>query len=334
MLGRETSGVDAVDTSVVVETYNYVEGTSLDSLRASLAAATSFTPPPGGIEILLADVTRDPKIQQMLEREFPEVRRLDAVGFGYDEAKALAACEARGRYIVFLDSDCLPAPGWFEKITAPLREGRAVATGGAAHYPGGFFRKIYSLMDFGFLVPHRERVIGCYASNNSAFVREVLLEIPEPEGPMRCRCYAHAQELARRGKPVMLVKGASVTHEAPPFFRERLRQGYDMVASCWVNPQLPEARWLRYGFAAAPLFYLRRVRFDWRPIRKHARELGFGAIKRTLAYPLVALMRIIDLAGMTAALAMGINARKLVDPPARAANWSLDQLQQQSSQRE
>ena len=309
-------------TSLVVETYNYREGTSLESLRNALRVATSLPAPADGMEVLLADVTQEPKIAAVLEDEFPSVRRIDGAGLGYDEAKALAAREARGRYIVYLDCDCIPEPGWFEKLLAPLVEGRAVASGGFAYYPGGFFTSLYSMMDFGFLIPHRERHLGCYASNNSAFVRQVLLDIPEPAGPMRCRCYAHAQELARRGKPVLLAAGARVRHEPPPFLRERLRQGYDMVAACWVDPRLPEARLLSYRVAAAPLFYLKRVRLDWRTLRKHADELGFGVAGRAIAYPMVALLRLIDFIGMLAALAMGTSARRLVDPPPKTSNYS------------
>ena len=305
-----------MDTSIVVETFNTMEGTSLDSLRQALRAATSFQLPNGEVEVLLADVTRDPAIRRLLEQEFPEIRRIDGVGLGYCGAKRRAAQGARGRYVVYLDCDCVPEPGWWEHITAPLRDGTAVATAGFAHYPGGFFEKIQSLLDFGFLIPHCNRPLGCYPSNNSGFTREVLLALPEPEGPMRCTCYAHAQLLARLGMAPQLVAGAAVRHEAPPMLRERLRQGYDMVAACWVDPQLPDADWLRLGLFAAPLYYARRVWLDLNTLFMHRSETGLGRIAAIAAVPLIPLLRLVDGLGIVAALFWGTAARRWVDPGA------------------
>ncbi len=306
-----------VETSLVVETFNYYEGTSLESLRRSLHRACELAAKDGNTEVLLAEVTGDAKLAEMIAVEFPAVRILDATGLGYDEAKAVAASRARGKYVVYLDCDCTPDPGWFHAILGPLRDGTAVAAGGFTRYGEGFLNKVSCVMDFDFLYPRTDRDLGCYARNTSAFRRDVLLSVPVPEGAMRCRCYAHAQILARRGTPVRLVASAAVTHEPPPLVRERLRRGYDMVAACWVNPELPEARWLKFGIAAAPLFYRRRVRLDWRTFGRYHRDAGLTSFQSILARPLAAVLRLIDLVGITAALALGPKARRLVDRTAR-----------------
>jgi len=297
-----------MDSTLVIETYNVLEGTSLESVRRSLRIASEFRAPDGGFEILLADVTGDPTIRALLDDEFPGVRFLDATGLGYCAAKRRAAEAARGRYVIYLDCDCVPDPGWWEQITARLRDGSAIATGGFASYPGGFSRKLQSLLDFGFLIPRQDRALGCYASNNSAFVRTVLLEVPEPEGPMRCRCYAHAQLLARKGCAAQLVAEAAVEHEPPPVLRERLRQGYDMVAACWVDSDLPEARWLRYRVLATPLYYGRRVKLDYTTLYRHRNETGLSRPGAMLAVPLILMWRLVDAVGMLAALACGPRA--------------------------
>lgn len=54
---------------------------------------------------------------------------VDAVGLGYDDAKMMAAREARGGYLLYLDGDCLPQPGWKEAFLGKLRAG-ATAVGG------------------------------------------------------------------------------------------------------------------------------------------------------------------------------------------------------------
>jgi hypothetical protein len=305
--------MEPIDTSVVVETYNCLEGTSIRQLQTALQAVTGFRRSAGEIEVIVAEVTGDPDLRRWLRDAFPSVRLLDARALSYDGAKALAAREARGRYVVYLDCDCVPEPGWFEHITEPLRSGSAVVVGGFARYPGGLFSAVLTVLDFGFLLPRSDRPLGCYASNNSAFLRDVLLDRPEPSGPMRCLCYAHAQSLGRSGFPVRLAAKAGVLHARPPFLRERLRQGYDMVAACWVDSELRESRWLWLGPAAAPLFYRRAVKLDWRRLRKSFRDLNLRGWQVPLAALMPPCLRLLDLVGILAALVAGARARRLIE---------------------
>jgi hypothetical protein len=257
----------------------------------------------GAGEVLVADSSADPALAQLLEREFPNARRVDAAGLGYDEAKLLAAEQARGRYVLYLDGDCIPSEGWLEHHLTALRAGRP-ATGGFTRYDGGFLGAIGSVLDFGFLLPVEPRVLECFAFNNSGFRRDVILDAPPPDGQMRCRCYAHAQELRRRGRPVWMVPEARVRHERQPFFRERYRQGFDMVAARWVNPELPGARLVRLGPLAAPIFYGHVVR-DWQRLAGSRKDLELAWWQVVPAAAIAALSRLVDLAGMVRALAPG-----------------------------
>ena len=256
----------------------------------------------GDGEVLVADSSGDPAFAQLLEEQFPAVRRIDAVGMGYDEAKVKTARAARGSFVVYLDGDCIPDDQeWLSHHLAALRAG-APATGGFTRYDGGFGGAVESVLDFGFLLPAGRRALGCYAFNNSAFRRDLFLEAPPPDGPMRCRCYAHAQLLGHRGTPVQMVPEARVRHERQPLFRERYRQGYDAVAACWTNPALPQTRVLRLGLLAAPLFYSQAVVSDWRRIRNGRRDLELTGWRAPAAAALVPALRLIDFAGMVRAL--------------------------------
>lgn len=161
------------------------------------------------------------------------------------------------------------------------------------------------MLDFGFLLPAVPRELGCYAFNNVGFQRELFLETPPPEGPMRCRCYSHARLLERQGTPVQMVPAARVRHERQPLFRERYRQGYDAVAACWTDPSLPQTSLLRLGVFAAPRFYRQAVSHDWRRIRAAGSDLGLTGWRARSAAALVPVLRLIDLAGMVRALAPG-----------------------------
>jgi hypothetical protein len=84
-----------------------------------------------------------------------------------------------------------------------------------------------------------------------------------------------------------------------------------------VDPGLYEARWLRYGIAAAPLFYRRRIQLDWRALRKYGDQAALGRMQRAAAYPLIAISRLLDAIGMIGALAVGPAARRLLDRTSR-----------------
>jgi hypothetical protein len=293
-----------LEVSVIVESFTHGEGSGLDRVELALRAATEMVEANGNAEVLVADSSGDAALAQLLERKFPAARRVNAVGLGYDEAKLMSAQEARGRYVVYLDGDCIPDSGWLDHHLDALRAG-APASGGFTRYDGEFLGAVESVLDFGFLLPVEPRALGCYASNNVGFRRELLLENPYPDGPMRCRCYAHAQLLQRRGIPVQMVPAARVRHERQPLFRERYRQGYDAIAACWTDPTLPESRLLRRGVLAAPAFYRRAVAYDWRRIRAGGDDLGLAGWRALAAAGLVPALRLVDLAGMVRALAPG-----------------------------
>lgn len=293
-----------LEVSLVVETYTHGEGSALERTATALGAAAEMVERHGAGELLVADSSGDPELAELLAARFPRARRVDAVGLGYDEAKTKAAVESRGRFVLYLDGDCIPEPGWLEPHLVELRAD-AAATGGFTRYDGGFLGALESVLDFGFLLPANERPLGCYAFNNSGFRREALLETPIPVGPMRCRCYAHAQLLARRGTPPRLVPGARVRHERQPFLRERFRQGFDLVASCWTDGALREAALLSLGLLAAPVFYARAVVLDWRRLGVGRRDLGLTRSQAAAGAMLIPLFRLVDLAGIVRALAPG-----------------------------
>lgn len=292
------------EVSVIVESYNHAEGSALERFVLSLECASEHVDRHGDGEVLVADSSGDSDLVDVLERRFPRARRVDTKGLGYDGAKMRAATEARGRFVLFLDGDCVPDPRWLERHLSALRGG-AHATSGLTRYEGGFIAALEGVMDFGYLLPEVPHALPCYASNNTAFRRELLLDVPVPEGPMRCCCYAHAQLLIRRGKPVEMAPGARVTHERQAFFSERYRRGFDLVAACWVNPLLPEVRLLRLGVLAAPFFYLREVANDLRRLSAGRRELGIRPWQLPFAVAFLPFLRLADVAGIVRALAPG-----------------------------
>lgn len=292
-----------IEFSILVETFTWLEGGDTERFFTSLGAAVAIAEKDGG-EVLLIDVCGFTGLLQDVSRRYPQVRRVDAVGMGYDHAKMKAARESRGRYVLYLDGDCLPLPGWHDALLTKLRAG-AAAVGGLTRYDGGYRAKLESIMDFGFLHPARERVLECYAFNNSGFTRDLLLATPAGSPYLRCACYPHAQELKRKGQPVIMVPEARVLHEQQPLIRERTRQGFDKVAAAWADPNVREAGWLRGRALVVVLFYLMDLLLDWRRLAVARRALELSWPAWISMFPLFPFFRLLDLWGMLRALVGG-----------------------------
>ena len=291
------------DIAVVVESFNEAEHSSVDRLAETLELARDATSRHGNARVVLADGGENPAVAKLLSERFPGVEHIRPGADDYDAAKRAAAHAVGARIVVYLDGDCQPTDrDWLAALTEPIVAGRAVGTAGFTMYEGGWFARVLSVMDFGFLLPRRSHDLDCYASNNAAFAADVLRRTPAPDGDMRCRCFAHAQTFARQGTPLQLAPGAFVRHEAVPLKKERLRRGWDLVTAARVDPEIREARWLRFGVLAAPLFWAQNVALDAKRSLTAGGDMGLGPISRVAAVPVMAAVRLIDLRGIVAAL--------------------------------
>ena len=100
-----------IEFSILVETFTWLEGGDTERFFRVLGSAVAMTEGDRG-EVLLIDVCGFADLRAEVARRFPSVRAVDAVGMGYDHAKMKAARESRGLYVLYLDGDCLPLPGW------------------------------------------------------------------------------------------------------------------------------------------------------------------------------------------------------------------------------
>ena len=293
----------ASKVAVVVESFNETEHSSVERLAKALGMAERATREYGNAKVVLADSGRSADVSDLLAERFPGVERITSDVYDYDAAKRMAASGAGAEVVVFLDGDCEPVgDDWLPSLIRPIVSGKAVGAAGFTMYEGGWLRRVLSVMDFGFLIPRRERPVACYASNNSAFRADALACTPTVEGEMRCRCFSHAQEFARRGTPVYLAPDALAYHEAVPVVRERIVRGWQLVGAARVDPHLREARWLRFGVLAAPLYWAQNVALDTVRAINGGRDFGLGPFSRAAAVPVMASLRTIDLVGIVIAL--------------------------------
>jgi glycosyltransferase involved in cell wall biosynthesis len=241
-----------LDAAIIIETFNLREDTAFDRLRAALDYADELRRRYNGVEVILADASdiENPNEAALarLILNYPRLRTVRVPGAGYDGIKHAAILSTTARHVVFLDSDCLPDSDlWLGALVGPIQRGLAEATTGTTVYePETLWAQVLSILDFGFLLESTGGTVSCYTSNNAAFLRERWLTTPPPDGALRCTCYGHARELMQQNAAILHVAEATARHEMKSFWSERWRRGYDLVAVCWIDRYLREARWVHW----------------------------------------------------------------------------------------
>lgn len=92
--------------------------------------------------------------QAALLSDLPDVRFIDtARPISPAAARNRGIALARGDLLCFLDADCLPQPGWLDRLLAAHEAGYAVVGGGVVLSPAGYWSLCDDLLCFGALLP-------------------------------------------------------------------------------------------------------------------------------------------------------------------------------------
>jgi glycosyltransferase involved in cell wall biosynthesis len=91
-----------------------------DLLREALQSVV--TQQNADFEVIVVDDGSTDGSAEMVEQEFPQVRVIRKTNGGDASAKNMAAANAQGKYLVFLDSDDIMLPGALEMLMRPLRQ--------------------------------------------------------------------------------------------------------------------------------------------------------------------------------------------------------------------
>lgn len=120
----ETPADDRIQYSVIVPSYNS-EKTIADCLSSLVDQADLES-----TEIIVVDSSRDGTARLVKER-FPRVALIHSKERkSAGEARNLGIQKARGRILLFIDSDCVADPDWIAKMTAAHGDDEYAAVGG------------------------------------------------------------------------------------------------------------------------------------------------------------------------------------------------------------
>ena len=269
---------DAPDrlASIVIEWEN-IQLAEADRCRAMLGelttqiAAFPGAPADGGRDFEILVIFDDHKISAAGVQDFvagcmpalparAELRFLAGSGRGYYEQKNLGAREARGRFVVFLDSDVIPEPGWLPRLLGSFADPQVeVVCGNCFLDTGDLVSKSLALAWFFPLRDGREVLVrqDSFFANNVAFRRDVALRYPfvPLADSSRGACRMLARRLTADGRGLFVNTAARVSHPAPNgirhLFLRGLAQGRDNLRIARPAESAAAARPTRRGGRSA-----------------------------------------------------------------------------------
>jgi glycosyltransferase involved in cell wall biosynthesis len=147
-------------------------------------------------------------------------------------ARNRGALVAAGDPLVFLDADCLPAPGWLPRLIAGHASGAAVV-GGALDLPPGLSPMARCDYYCGWYHVHSRRRGGDVPNHppGNLSVRRADFAATAGFTEQQPVAYAHEElgwqaEIRRRGGRIVFEPSAIVLHHNRPGFRNLLRRNY------------------------------------------------------------------------------------------------------------
>jgi len=208
-----------------------------------------------------------------------DLRFIAGRGRGYYEQKNLGARSARGRFVVFLDSDVIPEPGWLARLLDSFADPRVeVVCGNCFLDTGDLVSKSLALAWFFPLRDGREVLVrqDSFFANNVAFRRDVAAAYPfEPLAESsRGACRLLARRLIADGRGLFVNTAARVSHPAPNGVRHLLLRGLAQG-----RDNLLFDRTIGRGGALESV--LRAVRMQvraWKRIFRHRRTVDLGLV--------------------------------------------------------
>lgn len=286
---------DEIVASIVIEWEN-IQLAEADRCSAMLAeltrqiAAHPGQPAAGARDFEILVIFDDHKISAAGVREFvascvsafpdrADVRFIPGSGRGYYEQKNLGVAEARGRVVVFLDSDVIPEAGWLSKLLTSFDDPAVnVVCGNCFLAAEDVVSKSLALAWFFPLRETSESLLprDSFFANNVAFRRDVALANPfvPLEGTSRGACRMLARRLTADRVGLFINTGARVSHPAPNGFRHLVARGATQGRDNLLFNRLLDRGSLASSLARAFRLQTRA----WRRILLEHRKVGLGVV--------------------------------------------------------
>lgn len=214
--------------SIVIPTYN-----RHDQLRSTLAALTHLDYTQSEFEVIAVDDGSVVSIDSIVA-EFQDHLDLTLVKLkngGPARARTQGAFKASGRFLVFIDDDCLPEKSWLQALAAALQKSPESICGGKTvnFFPNNPYSTAHQLLQDYFYENYRpgKEPGAFFPTNNFAVPRERFIEMGGFDQTLR---YGEDRDFCFRweskGGDFVFVPDAVVYHTLDLNFRSFLKRHF------------------------------------------------------------------------------------------------------------
>ena len=222
--------VGAPQVSIIIPSYN--SASHIRQCLATLRVQRTTIP----YEVILVD-SSDDGTDHIVGEEFPEVRLFHfAERCSVGKARNIGVEQARAEVVLFLDTDCIPAPTWIDKMSHAMQSvdvdgiGGSVENGTPGNLTGsvGFYLEFFRFLGYKGTPVRTPFVMG----GNSGFRRDICRSLPFPDASVGDD-FLFTWDLVQRGKVLLFLPSTVVRHMNKTGFRKVLRYQYDLgVGAC------------------------------------------------------------------------------------------------------
>jgi len=276
---RQAKISEATDTaplcSVIIPHYNDKEG-----LSACLAALTGQNFPPEKLEIIVIDDCSREDYSDFFRSNFPSAGFYrQPVNRGPGAARNRGIALARGKFLLFTDSDVCPGPSWLGTMMQGFAAGADILCGPVLHGPG-LLERLTALTAFGEYLEDQDRFLGHCPTCNFAVRASVMQDfLFDEEVRFAGEDMVLSTRLAAAGYTIRYLGEAWVVHKPRLTVASCARRAFlygigfrDSRMRCAALSGFWLHKYLRAA-SALPLFLIRSA-IDIVRLMKHRKRLG------------------------------------------------------------
>lgn len=270
--GNEITPVASI---VTVSDHKVGQAESWAALRETYRhlAAQDYQEP---VEFLLVETEgRHADIPDDIKRLLQHLRIVTTSGTSSFDLKNAGAQAARSEFIVILDADCRPAPGWWRACYEHRqRHPEAAIISGRTFYEGdGVMSKLFAVIDRTYVDVGQAGRTQAISNNNAGFSRQILLDHPffNEVGPFGSE--PHAARIKASGAELRFEPGMVAYHAFggwPMVREERRHTGFALTRYRQLHPEAANGWMVKYPYIWIPYLVLASTASDVR------RSLRFG----------------------------------------------------------
>jgi cellulose synthase/poly-beta-1,6-N-acetylglucosamine synthase-like glycosyltransferase len=306
----EMSPANPVVASVIV-VIDYKAGgrEAWDNLRLTLKAlrGQDYREP---VEFLLVEADDGKRVPDDLQQILPGLRVVRTPGKTSYDFKNAGAAAAASDFVVLLDADCVPRPGWWRALIEHRRQHpEAAAISGRTLYRAqGLLPRILALIDRSYVEcgePGRTRAVS---NNNCAFRRDVLLRYPLQNelGPFGSK--GHVDQILAAGFELRFEPGMRVEHGYggwPMAKADRRQIGFAMTRYRQLHHDSSHAWMFKLGVMGLPLVLAMSIAGTWKRCLRHASHYGLRWFEVPVALAAAVPAHVLEVPGILLALRGG-----------------------------